>query len=742
MTFVKRPVAIVTLSFFSVYCITVSFASYVPSVLLAVIEVLCASCAFSGVLLNGKAKVAARYALAVLIGSLAALLFVSLIVFPSADSVSRLAGTKYEITGTVADVLWNSGETNCYDVEVSTVGGRKQSFDLSLVTKDAAEIGSVVRTVCRFESIKESDGFDLRRYYLSEGIVLSGYSTIVETIGRDDSLTYLAKRLNRTLSEKLRSGMSEESGGVADAVLLGNREGLSSRINRDFSRIGISHLLAISGMHISFIYFALNLFLKKIGVGKKKIALAVIAAMIFYMFLTGFSASVVRAALVCIFASLITVFGVSYDGITALGICGAAIVISEPYFALKPSFQMSFCAFLGCIAAASIIKKTGLSKKYGGFFKKLALRCAGVFVFSAVVVAFSLPVSLIYFDEVSLMAPLSNVVFIPAFSVILYLSAAVVVFSPVPFLYGASSFVADRAIGAVIYAARALSPIRHITVSLNYPFAPYIAVALSVLIIAAALSKKKGRAIISGLIVLCLVFYVTGAVVYHSGASERIVAVRCGNRNGDAILIISKGKTLICDFSPDDERAANSALYKMKDECFTELDAYLMSSYPEDISQSDNICDLAFPKTVYLLSPEAGQEKRRDSAKLFFEEKGIKTVEVGMGEGTLEFNGTKLSFFGAKISGGRGLFMKADGGGSSLAYFSSAANIHPDSYPMKLIGDNSAVMFGSSSSVALSFDPAKVFPGCDVYCFFYPDTVKYPLVKYAGEYGEVSVILN
>ena len=138
----------------------------------------------------------------------------------------------------------------------------------------------------------------------------------------------------------------------------------------------------------------------------------------------------------------------------------------------------------------SVIKKLKLDKKGGSVPKRAGLFVLKTFVFTLTIVFTSLPVTALYFGSISALAPISNLIFIPAFSLILYFGWIVLILSPVPGVITAVSFAADKYISAVLWVLDKVASF-DAAISLRYPFSPYILLLLSGAVIAASLAGKK-----------------------------------------------------------------------------------------------------------------------------------------------------------------------------------------------------------------------------------------------------------
>ena len=132
-------------------------------------------------------------------------------------------------------------------------------------------IGSKVKIKGVIESASDSDNFDAESYYNAKGI--SGFINVVSFFEITDvgeyPLSYKIQDFRKTVCRKIIYTSNEKVGGLLCALLLGEKEYLPIGTKLDFSRIGISHILALSGMHLAILTIGLTKLLRFFGVGKK-----------------------------------------------------------------------------------------------------------------------------------------------------------------------------------------------------------------------------------------------------------------------------------------------------------------------------------------------------------------------------------------------------------------------------------------------------------------------------------------
>ena len=201
-------------------------------------------------------------------------------------------------------------------------------------------------------------GFDYKQYLET----LKIYGTVkVSTIKvLDGKCANKLLQISNTVFLKIKSNIEKtynsNISGVILGVMLGDTEQIDEDIREDFSTSNISHLLAVSGMHISYIVILVTNSTKKI-LGKrysKIIASIVLGA---YMFITGFSVSVVRASIMGILLCMSFIVYRRSDTLNNISIAALITLLNNPYSITGLSFQLSYGGTLGIIYFQPIVKK-------------------------------------------------------------------------------------------------------------------------------------------------------------------------------------------------------------------------------------------------------------------------------------------------------------------------------------------------------------------------------------------------
>ena len=247
--------------------------------------------------------------------------------------------------------------------------------------------------------------------YFGRGIsgILTDISNIKLTAYRELSLTNIItdyrQRLTRYIVQK-----SEDTyaGGLFAALFVGERDYLEPGLSLNFRMIGISHVLALSGMHLAIICMGLGKILEFLGVGRKARSVSVILFTLLYMAFTGFSSSVTRSGLMLILSLLLYLLSSTHESTTSLFLSVALIILTEPYAIYDVSLWLSAFATLGVLTAYEAYSKYDKNKS-------LPIRALDFILISFISTLFAITatalISHVCFGRASLIAPISALVF-------------------------------------------------------------------------------------------------------------------------------------------------------------------------------------------------------------------------------------------------------------------------------------------------------------------------------------------
>lgn len=140
-------------------------------------------------------------------------------------------------------------------------------------------------------------------------------------------------------------------------MLLADKSTLGEEDRLLYQKNGISHLLAISGLHISLIGIALYRLLRKLGATFLEAGILSGAALLFYGLMTGFGVSTFRAVSMFLVMVVADIAGRAYDMASAMALAALLIVWREPLQVWQAGFLLSFGAVFGICAVYPALEK-------------------------------------------------------------------------------------------------------------------------------------------------------------------------------------------------------------------------------------------------------------------------------------------------------------------------------------------------------------------------------------------------
>ena len=239
----------------------------------------------------------------------------------------------------------------------------------------------------------------------------------IKVIQTYHNLNYKIEKLRNNLSNSFDiHHFDSKTKAIVDALLLGQRVDLDKETVADYSNAGVIHILAISGLHISIIYFFIVFLLKplrRIPFGKEIELLIVLALLWLFAFLTGLPASVIRAVTLFSFVSIGKYFNQSKAIYNAIAVSALLILLFRPNAIFDIGFQLSYAAVLSIVLFQPFFKKFYFSKN------KIAIYFTDIVLVSLAAQIGVLPLSLYYFNQLPLLFLLANLVIIPISTAVL-----------------------------------------------------------------------------------------------------------------------------------------------------------------------------------------------------------------------------------------------------------------------------------------------------------------------------------
>ena len=494
---------------------------------------------------------------------------------------------KHTISGYVQEVSTEESFMSEYIVKIENVDDKKASFDMILVSDYQSELslGDFIELTAVLIPLKDYSGeiFIKNDNALDYPILCVIDDTVeINRTEKEFRISLMLANLNSKLSSTLKAILGSESGSLASALLLGNRELLSSNILRDFKRAGVYHMLALSGLHVAILIGIVDWILKKLFIPRSIRIVVLTLLALFYVALTGFAMSACRSMLMLWLMYLSLVLGKRRDAMTALFASVSLIVLINPASILDLGLQLSFLSTFGVISASIIVNKikwlkkdavkSGIKSLILRLFKKLLI----VLISTLCVFIMTLPLIMIYFGEVSLATFVSNIFMGVICEMFMIFSLLTLLLSWSFYLRFPFAEISVRIGEFMSDIVSCISDIEGVMLSLKYPNIEYLVWGMFIaflVLLAVNIHRKWLIFIPSTVFFLLLIINVASYNVYREGF------VRAEYLLGDKLIISSSEGVYICDASSGAHSGFYSAINVAKENCFTEIDGIVLSHY-------------------------------------------------------------------------------------------------------------------------------------------------------------------
>ena len=266
------------------------------------------------------------------------------------------------------------------------------------------KIGSIVKVEGKLDYPKKNTNFNLfnyKNYLLSEKIYFVLTANKITYIKDTDNIFFKAKNL---LINYINNFKTKD---YLYTFILGNTSLLEQDTKKSFQNNGISHLFAVSGMHITLISTLLMYLLKKITKNHDISYIITIFILLFYTFITNFSSSILRAFLLFLLIYINKKFKFNLKTIEIIMLILLILLMYNPFYIYSIGFKFTFIISIILILFS---KKINNFKNY--FSKLLMTSLISFFI--------SLPIVINNFFEINLISPLLNLIFVPFISIIIF----------------------------------------------------------------------------------------------------------------------------------------------------------------------------------------------------------------------------------------------------------------------------------------------------------------------------------
>lgn len=561
----KRPVIWFTLSFtvcalFQLHCslVSASWPCFLLISLILVIAVVC--CEFQrtsplGVLLSGA-----------LCGFLLTAGYTQYLVRP----VEALAEHSLDVQAVVADYpeLYEDEQRVTLHIPASSLGitGLRPSIKTTAYlpyVEYPLQPGDQITTTLTFYHAEISDGFASRVYDQGNGVFVRARCAADKNgvplpvhVFHPEQRPFWSYPLSvaHQLKERITTAMPSRVAGLTVAIMIGDKSGLTEDDQLALRKAGLSHVTAVSGMHIGFLVAFFYMVL-----GRKWGTILSIGAILFFIPMAGASPSVIRAGIMYLIAAIGFCIGKEHDGLNSLCVALTILLCLNPYALMNMSLLLSFSATLGLLLLSGRLQTAFMYpfQRMRKVPKKIIGFLTSSFACSISATAFTTPILFYSFGYVSIFAPIANLFVVSAVGVLFilgYLCGFLLLCSQTA---GICAILLRPVASYILWAAQLVASFPRGIISWDNGFAVTALIAFYAVLMCLICLQKKW--VLRATPVLC-VFFIAMVICSAFSTRRTLTVTHLPSGAGQAIVVSYNRRCVVIDCGASGFRDASQAV--------------------------------------------------------------------------------------------------------------------------------------------------------------------------------------
>lgn len=529
--------------------------------------------------------------LAVVVGFGVSILQETVMLSPVRAYAEGLEDESDTVEATVISCEVESSYINCYAVRADIEGLGTCRVYLSMSNGQTLSPGDRVRFTARILPVEQAE----EEAWFIRSLRTDGYSLIAYL--EDDNYCTVVDRdrfvlrewlggMQRALSYRLTRAVKVEEGRLLSALLLGTKSELSDQTTLDFRRAGASHLLALSGMHLSLIVLLIDAILRKLRCPYLVRMLTVSLVAVLFLGITGCSISTLRATVMLLCLNISRLRGAPHDAVTPLSVFFGVCLCYRPAWLLDAGLWLTVLATLCVIEIIpTLLRRVNECKRsrIGAMLWKYLL--SPVLGSCIVLLVLVVPMAL-FFGEFSILSPVSNLILSPLMMLLLVLG-----FFTLPLLYlvTALPFLAPLTdllctvlrwlAGAMLNVASALSDVRGCVVSLRYGFVPVLlALLLAALVWFLLFRWEKPHRFLYVAVAWCVAF-ASGLGIASLISVNRLEMTYTTSGSNELLMLHEGSAAVLCDVTDGSYSTYRALLRDGLPPAVTEIESLVLTHY-------------------------------------------------------------------------------------------------------------------------------------------------------------------
>lgn len=343
-----------------------------------------------------------------------------------------------EITA-VATIVGNPKEKEyktTYKIKVESVNGNREYKNTYLqleikkandgITYKYGQKLLIAGTFKEADGKRNNSGFDYKEYLKINkihGIITAKQESI--KVLKEKNLNIVLININKCsnkIKENANKLFNKNEANLLSGILIGDKEGIEKEVQENFRDSNLSHMLAVSGAHVSYVILGITYVLKKVKVNKLWSNMITIVTLCCFIFLTGASSSVIRACIMAIYIIIGHMMHRKTKLISSVSLSLLIILILNPYKLFDIGLQLSYGGTIGIILFSGVLaKKAKLNNLLEGFVNKLKYRVKQLIVVCVSANLIIFPIIAAHYSTMCLTFVISNICAGPILGVIIIL---------------------------------------------------------------------------------------------------------------------------------------------------------------------------------------------------------------------------------------------------------------------------------------------------------------------------------
>ncbi len=516
---------------------------------------------------------------------------------------------------------------------LDAVDERGYKIHCTLYTPPEIEIGDIIEGRITYKEIESSDDFDAERYYHAKNIWSEGEISEAVVVGHNGSFVHdIVSSVHGFCTDVFNKYTGDDVKDLLTALSIGDRSTLDESVERDFRRAGLSHMLAISGMHLSVIMGGIAMLSDLLGFNKRWSSLFIIVICICYIFIAEASSSILRAGIMFIIMSFASVFRRVSDSLTNLMLAVTLILLFSPSSVFDAGLILSFTATLGIVVIVGDYMRRVKNKNH------TLLHKLWYFIFVSLLTtvsayAFSFIFMLSLFDSFSVVSMLSNLLISPLITIVLFCIPLLLAVSRVTYVAMGVGYLLDAVTCLMLWCINKIASVPNALVDLGSPFVPYTFIAIAAGIVLIFVMRKRNAYLMP---YLCwFVAFVMAFSIYNFNYLNQCDMVMYSEASSDAIIIRNFEGCIYIDLGKGSGAAQDRAFNVIEDQTYVnEIDHWVINNYTNSIVKSVNDkLNEFYIRNLYIPSPyDAVSEAASEELEYYADKENVKVVYYEYGD--------------------------------------------------------------------------------------------------------------